>query len=374
MLLRGFYTATLIVLLVGCDGESPQNPVFDLESIPVLELRIEHDSYIEMLNSRWGKTDTPMELWSDRKRYTGYVEPQGAGSRYAAQWSYEIGLDDGQEFHGLKHFNLSAQVQDPSKLRTLLGTQLFRRAGFIVTESFPVFLRVNGKDEGLYIAIERMDETYFPRHPEYTVHELIKARFEASYTFKSGALKLSKSFDQQIPDDGNLNHLAEMIRALDDTPADEIMQDVGRYLSIRQYIRYHALASIINHQDGFSNNHYLYRSTEDAPYEIIPWDFDKVFFSGKPVGYAGENAIYASLVRNDSLKSLYREELEYLLEEIVTEEYCSLVIQENVSHITDAHRLDPNLGGRGISLQNEAEKLMNLVRSQRQQFNDYLTQ
>jgi CotH kinase protein len=357
----------LLLVLAGCDTED-SNPVYDIQNVEVWDIVVPQDEYVKLLNNKWSEQEASARIHVGGKRYKASLEAQGAGSRYLPEWSYKVEMDPGNSIAGMQAFNLSAQVWDDSRIRTTLVNALYEKAGFIGFVSYPVFMRLNGKDQGLYSVIERVEEDYFELHSEYPLHELIKVGFEARFTFNNGPLKLDKSLDKKYPDDDNLLFLAEFIHALDTTPSDDIFSGLKKYLDIIQYLRYHALSSLINHKDGFTNNFYFYRSTNDAPYQIIPWDYDQAFSYTADVEYAGENDIFTKLIENDSCASIYRNQLRNLTDSVMTEAFCFPIIDATAIQIASAYSQDPSLRANGLSVFAEAEKLKSFIRNRRQFF------
>lgn len=355
--------ALLFVLCIpGCEQSTDSDPATALEQVPLFDAWIPPDRYAELLSNRWSDEEVPVDLFVDGKKFTGSVEPQGAGSRYHARWSFKLELDEGQSINGLRVSNLSVQTFDDSRQRTLVGAFAFDAAGFPVFDFHPVYLRINGQHLGLYLQIERIDEDFFRRRG-LPVHELIKCSFGARFSY-AGGNHLEKYFEVQIPDGGNLNDFGEFIHALDQADPDRMYEELSTRLDIENYLRYHALSSLLNHVDGFSNNLYFYRSSPDAPYRVIPWDFDKLLYAEHAVGLVGGNEIAWKLLQNDSCVAAYKR-----LARQVEPPFGPL--RDELRHyrhrIAEAHRLDPWLGGAGILLEDETNSLeANLI--QRTQF------
>ena len=297
----------------------------------------------------------PVELFEGTERFRGTLEAQGAGSRYHARWSYKLTCDEDTPLHGLRVSNLSAQIFDPSRLRTFLAVEVFRQLGFLVFDFHPLFLRINGKNKGLYLQIERFEQDWFQRRG-VPVAELIKTGFGARFTMNGGG-QLAAYFDREIPDHDNLNSFGDLLHALDTADADRMFASVGGYLDIPQYLRYHAAATVLNHVDGFTNNLFFYRPTPGTPYQVIPWDFDKLLYENGDVGMVGENDIIRALLKNDSCVALYKRELSYVVDSILVPDRLFPLLDAFASRIAEAHALDPDLGGAGISLDRESNRL-----------------
>lgn len=355
-----------LLLVLGCDTEGTPDYAARTGALPTLDAWMTQEHYVSLLSNRWSDEKAPTDFFIGEQYHRGTMEPQGAGSRYHARWSFKVVLDAGEELHGLRAFNLSAQIFDRSMLRTVLGREVFGALGFPSFTSWHVFLRLNGRDRGLYAQIERVEEDFFRRRG-LPVYELLKASFGARFSFKDDML-LDKYFAREIPKDGNLNGMGELIEALDAATDENMFRTVGRHLDIRGYLRYHAAASILNHQDGFANNLLFYKRAPTAPFEIIPWDFDKLLYDQADVGLVGPNDIIAALFRSDSCIALYKSEARAMLDTLITPARLFPLLDATAQRIGPAWALDPALGLAGFSLAAESSLLKEHLMRRREIF------
>jgi spore coat protein H len=360
----------VLLLFFGCENATDSDPVSRVKDVQVFDAWIPHDRYVSLLSNRWSNEKVPVDIFIDGEKYSGTVEPQGAGSRYRVRWSFKLVLPEGQAINGLQESNLSAQVYDASRLRTALATQAFASLGFSTVVSHPIFLRINGESKGLYLQIERLDENYFSRH-SMTVHELIKGGAGAQFSYEGG-LQLAQYFEKEIPKSANLNDFGDFLHALDTADPDRIYEQVSPHLDIDQYLRYHALSSVLNHLDGFRNNLFFYRATPRSPYSIIPWDFDEVLHDATDVGLVGDNGIIRKLLQSDSCTAVYKKELRRALDIAMDDAAVGALLDSCERRIAVAFQLDPWLGVAGISLSDESNRLKSIIGARKQYFREHI--
>ncbi|MCZ7557869.1 MAG: CotH kinase family protein [Bacteroidia bacterium] len=355
--MKALASIALLSIFTFCACETADNSTYlpDTGEVAVLDVWIPQEYYSSLLSNRWSNEKAPARIFVGETSYSGTFEPQGAGSRYHARWSYKLQLDAGQQINGMNTCNLSAQVFDRTMLRSKLATMIFEGLGFPSFNTAHVFLRINGTDKGLLLQVERVEEEFF-RKRGMMVYELIKASFGARFSFSEN-MHLDKYFSLDIPESGNLNSLGEMIEALDTAPPDRIPEVVGRHLDITNYLRYHAAASILNHIDGFANNMLFYKPTPISPYQIIPWDFDKLLAEDADVGLTGDNDIIRALLRNDSCVAIYKREAKNMLASVIVPGQLFPQLEVYQAAIAAAWALDPKLGLAGFSLQAESAAL-----------------
>jgi hypothetical protein len=225
-----------------------------------------------------------------------------------------------------------------------------------------VFLKINNRDKGLYLIIERIDEQFFLAR-NIPVYEIYKAGLDADFSFES--LQHPRfAYEKNLPEDNNYTHLFNFINALDTGRVSTIDQNLAEYLDIDRWITYHAISSITNNGDAFNNNYYLQRRTGAAPYRFIPWDFDRAFNPQHNVGLAGQNTLFDKLILNPRIRDKYVAEIELLLQNYLREDVIFPVIDSTAAHIEAAYNLDPFLGAGGYNLDYQVNQLKELISKQ----------
>src|SRR4030067_459672 len=141
-----FKILPFIVLCIfsGCDV-TDNNPANDISSIYLFDSYIRPENLSNLLANKMIKYSVPIQIFIGDDDYKGTIEAQDSASRYLPKWSFEIKLDDGKIMH-LDNFNLSAQVGDPSMMRTILASYVYREMGFQVFDSDFAFIKINNKN------------------------------------------------------------------------------------------------------------------------------------------------------------------------------------------------------------------------------------
>jgi spore coat protein H len=358
MLLAG----TILFLLIGCDI-SDNNPANDINSIPLFHTYIEPENLSELLANKLVKHPVPIKIFLNDVNYTGVIEAQGSGSRYLPKWSYEIILSKGTIIN-LKNFNLSAQVGDPSMLKTTLASFAYKEMGFNVFDSELAFLKINDQNKGLYYVIERIEEDFFNKR-NIPVYELIKTMLGAKFTF-AGSNNLYEYFEKEIGHSDNLYNFENFINTLDTVSQENISGQISNQLDILSYLKYHAVSTIIAAKDGFRNNIIFFKRSPKSPYETLPWDFDGTFNPLFTEIFYGDNEIIYKLLQNNYCFNLYKQYYTYFLENLFNENTLFPIIDQTIQKIRTAYDLDPYLGEAGYSLEKEANELKDFIALRRQ--------
>ncbi|GAB6282508.1 MAG: spore coat protein CotH [Ignavibacterium sp.] len=349
-----------ILFVNSCDNIFDNYYDYEDLGVDVIDCFIEQDNLELLRENRFNDTRVGAKIQYKNEIYNITIEAQGAGSRFYPKWSYKLRLvDDDKTIDGLQDFNLSSKMDDLTMMRTYLTSELYKELNFPIFDSKFIFFRINGRDEGLYIMTEIIDEDFFIKR-SLSVNELIKAEFGSKFTFVEDN-DVYRNFSKEIPDDENLNNIIEFIYALDTTKNENIFEGLNKYLNIDNYLKYHALNVILNNIDGFTNNIYFYKKNSDSPYEIIPWDFDKTFYLQLNIGIYDNNDIIKKLIQNDSCLTLYNYYLIDYINNLVVEDKIYSQINYLSKIISKAYNKDPLLGKEEISLSVETNKLKEFI-------------
>jgi spore coat protein CotH len=344
----------------GCSNDLLESDPNESQSeIPIITLNIKDNDLSDLIENRFTDYSAPAQIQYNNSMIPARVSSQGAGSRFYPKWSYKIECENGYTIENMNKFNLSAQVNDNTMIRTILASTIFKKAGFPVFSSRVIFLKINGENKGLYLLNERVDEEFFNRRT-IKIYELIKTIIDATFSF-SGGKNCEESFEKKIPDDNNYSNISTFINQLDKTDTSNIFSGLEKYLDIKGYISYHAVASVILHADGFENNFYFYKSIPSDPYRIIPWDFDRTFDPNYNIDTYGENEIIMKLLQNDSCKKMYKRELKVILNENFKEEILFPVIDSVFYKIKRFYSFDPYLKGSDGEINNRINILKTLI-------------
>jgi len=360
----------LIALLVftSCDEDSINTPPDQLTKVPLMNIQIPHEEYLTLLSNKIVDFETSCRLSYNGEIYEAIISPSGAGSRYLEKWAFRLKLFHGKFIEGLNEFNLSAQAYDPTGVHNAVASHLYRQLGFPVSFSKHVFLRINGKDYGLYPLLERIEGDFFPKR-NIEISELFKLSFDAKFSFEE-TNNPQFLFEKKIPDDNNFNSLIEFIHARDTSNSAQLENSLGKFIDIDNYLKYHALTSLMFNNDAFTNNFFLIKGTPRAPFKVIPWDFDKCFTRPATAPLAGYNQIITKLFKNQNLLNRYKELCLQLTETLYSEQNIFPVIDSTAAVIKDAYALDPYLGKERYIFDDEIQKLKNYIIQRRKFFRD----
>ncbi|HKU44121.1 MAG TPA: CotH kinase family protein, partial [Polyangiales bacterium] len=235
-----------------------------------------------------GKTYGPLKI-----RYKGSAgsfkypcTSDGPNDPKDGKCSIKIGFDEINEeerFFGLKKLNLHAMIQDPSLMHDRLGYSLFREHGVAASRAVHARVLINGKLEGLFIAVEQVDGRF------------TRARFGdggEGNLYKEAWVTMDSEADYLESLETNKREQPSVRRMLDFQAAVRSRGAVASFFDRDYMLRYFAVDRVIINDDGVlhfycdaaspnypgtSHNFYWYESTAAGRFWLIPWDLDLAF-------------------------------------------------------------------------------------------------
>ncbi|MCJ8314854.1 MAG: CotH kinase family protein [Saccharospirillaceae bacterium] len=342
--MKSLWLLLSVIFISSCDIKQSEPASSFLPKQQLMDITIDDEDYVQLLENKLQNLEFPISIQYNDGLYTGLLRSSGAASRINSRWSFRIQLNDAQTINELNVFNLSAQIFDPTLLATDVASYYYQQAGFPSFKHSHIFLRINGKDEGLKKMIEKVDVNFFEKR-QLEVSELFKSGSQISFSFQTGnpdSLPQS-SFDKKIPNNENYNTLDQLYYALDSKEIRNTTNSIEQNLDIKQYLKYHAITSFINNLDAFRNNFFLWKTNASAPIKIIPWDYDWAFKRTQSVGLYGHNAIIHIMLKDQEMFEFYKLELENLMTNVDLERDVFPIIDAKALEIKRAYELDPFL-------------------------------
>jgi spore coat protein CotH len=230
------------------------------------------------------------------------IRSRGLGSRRSQKPGLRVDFDryaGGQQFLGLKSYVLDNLSQDFSGIKESVAMKFFTRLGIPAPRETHARLYVNGRYAGLYAVVESVDKTMMGR-----IFGAINGNiqndgylFEYNYVlgspwrfgYEGSALT---PYKQRFDIKTNESHaesriwgpIEELVRLVNETPADRFEQTINPRLDLAAFVRYIAAQNFIAQDDGFNgydgmNNFYFYRLEDSTNHVFIGWDEDVGFLA-----------------------------------------------------------------------------------------------
>ena len=278
---------------------------------------------------------------------------------------YEYG-----SYHGLDKFSLDSSFQDNSYMKTWITYDMMNHMDIPTPLCSWAWVRVNGEDWGLFLAVEEPEEAFAKRNfgndygqlykPDYRKLDAENADVHLRYTdddFDSydNIFRHSK-FD---PTDADKQRLIDALKILSTRESLETAIDVDEVL------RYFTVQVFVVNMDSYlgrtGHNYFLYE--QDGILQILPWDYNLAFATyslGMPdpindstlyVNYpintpaSGEimrkRPLYHNLMKNNEYYEQYHKYFDYLIESYFESGYFTDFAEETADMIAPYVGKDP---------------------------------
>lgn len=301
-----------------------------IEKLPEYRLFIHPLDISELRKDIWIDDPVSAKLTILGKKYEIDIAYRGSHIRDFPKKSYQISLYKPKTYRNANTFHLNAEYKDPSLMRNKLSFDFFSEIGCLAPQAQFVFLKVNGRDEGVYLELESVDDRFLANRklPAGSIFYAVDG--DANFSLMSDLDKeikksLTFGYEQKCGTQKDKDHLHQMIIDINTISTEDFEKKIVNYLNVDKYLRWLAGVIFTQNFDGFVHNYALYRNKENGLYEIIPWDYDATW--GRDVNgeemesdylrITGFNTLTARILTSNTFRNRYKS----LLKDIVSNQF-----------------------------------------------------
>ncbi|WP_018661082.1 CotH kinase family protein [Heyndrickxia acidiproducens] len=323
-------------------------------NIPIYQLYIHPQQFRELKKDIWNDEPLPASLIIQKKRYDIDIAYRGSHIRKFPKKSYFISFYAPKMFRGAKAIHLNGEYKDPSLIRNKLSLDFFSDIGVLSPRSRHVFLKVNGKNEGIYLELESVDEQFLQKRelPNGPIYYAVNG--DANFSFMSDLdhdvkSSLLSGYERKTGTEEDSHRLETFIYRLNTMLELEFEQEIGHLLNVDRYLRWLAGIIFTQNYDGFVHNYALYENHDTGLFEIIPWDYDATW--GRDVNGKRMSEDYVDLYGYNTLTArllgigTFRRQYQAILKEILANQFSIDMIKPKVetmySTLSNCISLDP---------------------------------
>ena len=227
--------------------------------------------------------------------YNVGIRNRGHGTRNGPPNNQHVAFVSDHTWNGRSALNFNCR-NTPSQI---MGSVIFRMAGFVAASAAPVQLRINGSNlatsggpmYGVYAQLDALDsffaERYFPSDPDGNLYSCFRDNGEADLRYLgSGPGPYRPSyFKESNAAADDWSDLIHMIDVLNNAPETTYFQEVSNVINVPKWLRYIALDSLLMNNEtglnrGMGDDYFLYRGVADPRFVLIPHDLDTILDQG----------------------------------------------------------------------------------------------
>ena len=268
-----------LVILFSCAGKE-NNPT----PMVISKLNIELEAQVPIHD----KVDIKLVESTDigQKIYDGRLERRGGYSMSFPKHSYEVDLKEDVPLGNLPSDDdwiLNANYIDKTFLRHVFSYELFEEmdTNNISSKCQYVEIELNNVYSGLYVLMEKLDKSSLKLNGSDSSAFIFKEPHLFTVSYEGIVPQDSSNFHQQTYpklEKRNMGSHLENLRTFILSSSDEIFKsEFFNLFDLRNIIDWHLLLLVSNNNDGILKNFYLYKSNNETPIRVAPWDYDHSF-------------------------------------------------------------------------------------------------
>ena len=151
-----------------------ENTLFDSSYVHRIDIRIADEDWNDLLANPLKKTKYKADIEIDGEviEQVSFATKGNSSLAFVAadgssRYSFKVNFgkyNKGQTFYGLNKLNLHNSFYDTSYMKDYVSYEIFREAGVPAPLTSYVWLTINGNDQGLYLAVEDISESFHKRN------------------------------------------------------------------------------------------------------------------------------------------------------------------------------------------------------------------
>lgn len=204
-----------------------------------------------------------------------------------------------RRFDGLHKLLLNNCVGDRSCMREHLANWIYSRGAVPAAHTRPARVYINGRDAGIYTALEAMNKQFLQREFANASGNL----YEGTIQDVNGRLEQDNGNDQSRED------VKALLSACTEPDLEKRWERLNDVLDVEQFLRFAAIQMQLGDTDGYlrnRNNYRFYRDPASRKFKFIPHGLDSTFIRGVGMFPPATNGLVMS-----SLWSIPRAQMRY---------------------------------------------------------------
>lgn len=198
--------------------------------------------------------------------------------------SFKVDLNEyvaGQDYDGIKKFNLNNLFKDPSFIREKLTLDYMRRHGMHAPRCTYARVYLNNVYWGLYTIVEEVNSKFLSQHYGNNNGNLFKGDPQGDLQwFGSTASSYMTRYELDQTQTNDWTDLVDLLDVINNSPAATYYIDVELKLFGLDAIQNMVMCNIFVNLDsycGSGHNYYIYHDSLQGVFRWIPWDVNESF-------------------------------------------------------------------------------------------------
>ncbi len=216
----------------------------------------------------------PATFTVDGKQLPCTFRVRGGSSRHYPKKSWRIDLPDGTKYGGRKKINLVSEMADRTFMVEKLGFDLLAAMGVPASNANYVRLYVNGRFEGIYLDIERVDKAFLDAHAFADTDADIFRCGDQDCEMKLYRNDWQGEWEKQTNELTGFDPLWSFLGTVNHTPEPDFAKTLEAQFEVGRYLRSMTMDALLSNDIIMDSNDYLIRDRFTKKWTYVPWDLN----------------------------------------------------------------------------------------------------
>jgi len=323
----------------------------------------------------WSEDAIPAVMKVHKKRYEIGLTLRGSHIREMRKKSYYVEFYSPKKFGQTNEIHLNAEYKDPSLVRNKLSLDFFSDLGVLSPKSQFVHLTINGKNEGVYLQLESVNEYFLTKRnlPKGSIFYAVDG--DANFSLMSDLDEkpkesLQSGYETKVAYGADEEALEYFIYNLNTWTNQEFEDNIEKHLEVDRYLAWLVGVICLQNFDGFVHNYALYRNSDTKCFELLPWDYDATWgrdvngdeMESNYVRMEGFNTLTARLLAISKFKNQYIKKMNSVLDHQFTVNYMKPRVEDLHQLILPYVEKDPYLQHKLATFYQEPAFICNFIK------------
>ncbi len=275
------WAMAMLCMLTACGGKEEQQreesqrfsfPELQ-KDVPRYELRIP-EATLALFEANPYAEEQPAVFVHDGQERQVKVRLRGSSARFFPKKSWRIEFPEGERFDGRRKHNLVAEFQDRTMMSEKLGYDLMLAMGVPAPRTKYVRLSINGQYQGVYLDIERVDQTFAQAHGIQGDDPTIYRCGAKDCEMKLWRTEYQQDWQKKTNEDTGKEDIRALMHVINRTPEPELPTVLAEHLELERYLRTMAVDALISNNIAEDSQSYFIHDSTTGRWTYVTWDLN----------------------------------------------------------------------------------------------------